>query len=183
MRIKKISPTTPANGNIENQYGTSQTNAYSQAYINNATAPNSTKWNNLINDKATENNTDTWISVLKDDKLQHTTISSIISRGIVSNNNTTTGVTYFTAGNLKIVLATIPYKTGTTAPYYVQWSFTSPISFTKAYAFCGAASGNMQRTIQIRANASSFSGTSVGGIVISDIASYENDFSLMLIGI
>ena len=31
MRIKKISPTTPANGNIENQYGTSQTNAYSEA--------------------------------------------------------------------------------------------------------------------------------------------------------
>lgn len=35
MRIKKISPTTPANGNIENQYGTSQTNAYSEEYINN----------------------------------------------------------------------------------------------------------------------------------------------------
>jgi hypothetical protein len=34
MRIKKISPTTPANGNIENQYGTSQTNAYSEAYAN-----------------------------------------------------------------------------------------------------------------------------------------------------
>ena len=34
MRIKKISPTTPANGNIENQYGTSQTNAYSEAYVN-----------------------------------------------------------------------------------------------------------------------------------------------------
>ena len=34
MRIKKISPTTPANGNIENEYGTSQTNAYSEAYVN-----------------------------------------------------------------------------------------------------------------------------------------------------
>ena len=34
MRIKKISPTTPANGNIENSYGTSQTNAYSEAYAN-----------------------------------------------------------------------------------------------------------------------------------------------------
>jgi hypothetical protein len=34
MRIKKISPTTPANGNIENQYGTSQTNAYSEEYVN-----------------------------------------------------------------------------------------------------------------------------------------------------
>ena len=34
MRIKKISPTTPANGNIENQYGTSQTNAYSEEYAN-----------------------------------------------------------------------------------------------------------------------------------------------------
>lgn len=34
MRIKKTSPTTPANGNIENQYGTSQTNAYSEEYSN-----------------------------------------------------------------------------------------------------------------------------------------------------
>ena len=34
MRIKKISPTTPANGNIENTYGTSQTNAYSEEYSN-----------------------------------------------------------------------------------------------------------------------------------------------------
>lgn len=38
MRIKKISPTTPANGNIENQYGTSQTNAYSEEYSNNTFA-------------------------------------------------------------------------------------------------------------------------------------------------
>ena len=35
MRIKKIAPTTPANGNIENSYGTSQTDTYSQEYINN----------------------------------------------------------------------------------------------------------------------------------------------------
>ena len=34
MRIKKIAPTPPANGNIENEYGTSQTNAYSEAYAN-----------------------------------------------------------------------------------------------------------------------------------------------------
>ena len=34
MRIKKIAPTTPANGNIENSYGTSQTDTYSQEYIN-----------------------------------------------------------------------------------------------------------------------------------------------------
>lgn len=37
-QIKKISPTTPANGNIENQYGTSQTNAYSEEYSNNTFA-------------------------------------------------------------------------------------------------------------------------------------------------
>ena len=47
MRIKKISPTTPANGNIENQYGTSQTNAYSEAYINSAIP---TKTSQLTND-------------------------------------------------------------------------------------------------------------------------------------
>lgn len=47
MRIKKISPITPANGNIENQYGTSQTNAYSEAYVNNAIP---TKTSDLTND-------------------------------------------------------------------------------------------------------------------------------------
>lgn len=36
-------------------------------------ANNATKWNGLINDLTTENNTDTWIPVLKDNKLQHTT--------------------------------------------------------------------------------------------------------------
>lgn len=36
MRIKKIAPVTPANGNIENSYGTSQENTYSQEYINGA---------------------------------------------------------------------------------------------------------------------------------------------------
>lgn len=35
MRIKKISPRIPANGNIYNTYGTSQENTYSQEYINN----------------------------------------------------------------------------------------------------------------------------------------------------
>ena len=34
-QIKKIAPVTPANGNIENSYGTSQTDTYSQEYINN----------------------------------------------------------------------------------------------------------------------------------------------------
>ena len=34
MRIKKIAPVTPANGNIENSYGTSQTDTYSQEYLN-----------------------------------------------------------------------------------------------------------------------------------------------------
>ena len=34
MRIKKIAPVTPANGNIENSYGTSQTDTYSQEYVN-----------------------------------------------------------------------------------------------------------------------------------------------------
>ena len=34
MRIKKIAPVTPANGLLENTYGTSQTNGYAQEYIN-----------------------------------------------------------------------------------------------------------------------------------------------------
>ena len=37
MRIKKIAPVTPANGNIKNSYGTSQTDTYSQEYLNNST--------------------------------------------------------------------------------------------------------------------------------------------------
>lgn len=35
-QIKKIAPVTPANGNIENTYGTSQENTYSQEFINGA---------------------------------------------------------------------------------------------------------------------------------------------------
>ena len=53
MRIKKISPTTPANGNIENQYGTSQTNAYSENYANTNFATKGeipTKTSDLTND-------------------------------------------------------------------------------------------------------------------------------------
>ena len=34
-QIKKIAPVTPPNGNIKNSYGTSQTDTYSQEYINN----------------------------------------------------------------------------------------------------------------------------------------------------
>lgn len=33
-QIKKIAPVTPANGNIKNSYGTSQTDTYSQEYLN-----------------------------------------------------------------------------------------------------------------------------------------------------
>ena len=36
-------------------------------------ANNATKWNGMVNDLLTENNTDTWIPVFKDNKLQHTT--------------------------------------------------------------------------------------------------------------
>ena len=56
MRIKKISPTTPANGNIENQYGTSQTNAYSEEYSNNTFASK-----NIENYSTTETRIGTWI--------------------------------------------------------------------------------------------------------------------------
>ena len=56
MRIKKISPTTPANGNIENQYGTSQTNAYSEEYSNTTFASK-----NIENYSTTEQRIGTWI--------------------------------------------------------------------------------------------------------------------------
>jgi hypothetical protein len=56
MRIKKISPTTPANGNIEDAYGTSQTNAYSEAYSNNTFASK-----NIENYSTTETKVGTWI--------------------------------------------------------------------------------------------------------------------------
>ena len=36
-------------------------------------ANNATKWNGIVDDHGTENNTDTWIPVFKDNKLQHTT--------------------------------------------------------------------------------------------------------------
>lgn len=77
MRIKKISPTTPANGNIENQYGTSQTNAYSEAYANNTfatkdtattstnglmSASDKTLLNNNANYYASEKRIGTWIN-------------------------------------------------------------------------------------------------------------------------
>lgn len=54
-QIKKISPTTPANGNIENQYGTSQTNAYSEEYSNNTFASK-----NVENYSTTETKIGTW---------------------------------------------------------------------------------------------------------------------------
>ena len=37
MRIKKIAPVTPPNGLLENTYGTSQENGYTQEYINEKT--------------------------------------------------------------------------------------------------------------------------------------------------
>jgi hypothetical protein len=57
MRIKKISPTTPANGNIENQYGTSQTNAYSEEYANTTFASK-----DVENYSTTEKRVGTWIN-------------------------------------------------------------------------------------------------------------------------
>lgn len=92
MRIKKISPTTPANGNIENQYGTSQTNAYSEEYVNSklaekldatATAVNSTKWNNWTNDLDAYDGVNTWIPVIVNQSLKHTTIESAVDRGLI----------------------------------------------------------------------------------------------------
>ena len=55
-------------------------------YVSDLKVANSTLWDGLTRDTATENNLDTWIAVLKDDKLQHTTINSIVSRGIKSKN-------------------------------------------------------------------------------------------------
>lgn len=55
MRIKKISPVTPANGNIENQYGTSQTNAYSEKYINDRFDGTKTTGDMVVNSIKTKN--------------------------------------------------------------------------------------------------------------------------------
>ena len=46
------------------------------------TVKNSTKWNNLERDTITANDVDTWIPVLNGEKMQHTTVASINSRGI-----------------------------------------------------------------------------------------------------
>lgn len=117
MRIKKISPTTPSNGNIENQYGTSQTNAYSEEYVNSklaekldatATATNSTKWGGWTNDLNTLDVVNTWIPVLVDGTLKHTTIESAVDRGLLPQPVQTTayyncGVTCYKIGKLCIV--------------------------------------------------------------------------------
>jgi hypothetical protein len=88
-----VTPTV--NSEISNDYGTAQNLGYSQAYVNTklsekldatGTAVNSNKWDGFTRDTATENNEDTWIPVIKDDKFQHTTINSIVSRGIKSKS-------------------------------------------------------------------------------------------------
>ena len=50
-------------------------------YVSDLKVANSTLWNNYTNDIATENNTSTWIPIMQNEKMQHTTISSIVDRG------------------------------------------------------------------------------------------------------
>lgn len=56
------------------------------------TAVNSTKWNNLERDTGTNNDVDTWLMVLKDNKVQHTTISSVVNRGKLASYNMSANV-------------------------------------------------------------------------------------------
>ena len=102
---------------------------------------------------------------------------------ITNNYNTSTKVVQFNIGDIKVVVGEVSYKTGSTAPYSTPWTFISPVSFTFGYVFCQPSSGNTSRQIQIRPNVSHFSGTAIGGIATSDIANYENTFTIMVIGV
>ena len=53
-----------------------------------ATATNSVKWDNLERNTVTNNDTDTWIPVLNGEKMQHTTVQSIVNRGSVFTGRT-----------------------------------------------------------------------------------------------
>lgn len=88
-QIKKISPTTPANGNIENQYGTSQTNAYSEAYINSAIP---TKTSDLTNDS---NFATTDVATTSSDGLMSAFDKLMLDNAILSSNS----ITYSTNWN------------------------------------------------------------------------------------
>ena len=66
-------------------------------------ADNATKWNGLIDDHATENNTDTWIPVYSNNKLQHTTKANMKVGAAVkadSANNADTATKATTALNI-----------------------------------------------------------------------------------
>lgn len=89
---------------------------------------------------------------------------------------------YATFGEIKIVIAEIEYTTGNTSPYYVVWNYTSPISFTKGLIYTTAVSGNVYRNIQIRPAGNDMTGNTTSGIVLSDVANYNNKFNILIIG-
>lgn len=151
------------NSEISNSYGTAQNLGYSQEYANDTFA---------TKDVATQSSNGL-MSASDKTKLN----------SITNNYNTSTNVIQFNIGDIKVVVGEVSYKTGSTAPYSTPWTFISPVSFTFGYVLCQPSSGNTSRQIQIRPNVSHFRGTAIGGIATSDIANYENTFTIMVIGV
>ena len=112
------SDATPyVNSEISNDYGTAQNLGYSQEYVNNkldekldadATAVNSTKWNNLERDISTVNDVDTWIPVLNGEKMQHTTKANIFTTGanVSSDTSVTLLSNYFSTVDINRIVKT-----------------------------------------------------------------------------
>lgn len=96
--------------------------------------------------------------------------------------NSSTQSYYATFGEIKIVIAEKEYTTGNTSPYTVTWNYTSPVSFAKGFVYTTAVSGNTQRNIQIRPSGNYMIGNTISGIVLSDVANYNNKFNILIIG-
>ena len=106
------SDVTPyVNSEISNSYGTAQNLGYSQEYVNDkldekldadATAENSTKWDGWTNDLNTYDGVNTWIPVLVNGALKHTTIESAVDRGLLPQSVQTTAYYNFTVTCYKI---------------------------------------------------------------------------------
>lgn len=99
------------------------------------------KWNGMVNDQITENNIATWIPVINNGKLQHTTKTSIFTTGANVENDTTATVTsgYFGQIDVNRVI-----KTGKTVQFIFRGFVSSYIPdnttiFTMPYS---AKAGN-----------------------------------------
>lgn len=90
--------------------------------VNHAT--NATYWNGTTFDINTENNNDTWIPVMNSGKMQHTTVSSIQSRYVGTNNQVWT------------------MSMGNPNGRHLQWGYTDVGNDYDSYWWCDARNGS-----------------------------------------